>query len=145
DLTVSGVALCLELRLGGRPAAGIAMGVQTYGGAAGEQDDLDRAGRPETQVDGRSGVTARTSLHGSFVDYFPEPRENLHFGGSIGLASNVLEHDLPSDSSMDDAGGLGASAWVGYGWWVSKNWSLGGMLQVMGSFGESSGGDMSAR
>ena len=49
----------------------------------------------------------------------------------------VLDHDRESDPELDEASGFGASGWVGYGWWVSKNWSGGGLLQLTGAFGES--------
>jgi hypothetical protein len=148
DFTVSGAARGLELRLGGTPAEGVAMGVQLYGTSAGEKD-VSFPGEGEAGAEdgpgNRSDVTVSSSLVGFFVDYFPDPRQNLHLGGSLGLASNVIEHDLPNDSDLDNAGGLGAAAWVGYGWWLSKNWSFGGLGQVTGSFGETNGGAMTAR
>src|SRR5690606_28518385 len=69
----------------------------------------------------------------------------FHLGGSLGIANNRIEHDGVGDSDLDDAAGLGASAWAGYGWWISKNWSIGALGQVTASFGDSVNHAMSAR
>ncbi len=133
DLTVSGAAYGLELRLGGTPAKGLVLGVQLYSSSAREDDVvLDKA---DASV--RSRVTAQSGLLGFFVDYFPDPRGNFNLGGSLGLATHVLEHEGDGDVELDEAAGLGASGWVGYGWWISKNWSLGGLGQVTVSGGDS--------
>lgn len=141
--TVSGPAIGLELRFGGTVAEGLAIGLQMYSSSARREDAPvpygdqlnDDGAAPE---DDRTQVIAQSALLGFFVDYFPDPRENLHFGGSIGLSSIVIDHSRQTDPNLDEASGFGASAWVGYGWWISKNWSGGGLVQTVGSFGESS-------
>ena len=148
DFTVAGPALGLELRLGGTPWAGLAIGVQIYNSSAHKEDIYipnDTEPGEEAMADDHSRVIARTALFGFFVDYFPDPRGNFHLGGSVGISNNRIEHDGDGDSDLDDAAGLGASAWAGYGWWISKNWSIGGMGQVTGSFGDSVSNAMSAR
>ena len=137
--SVSGPALGFELRLGGTITEGLAIGLQVYGSSA-RRDDAPLRYEDEignTTEDGPTEVIAQTTLVGFFVDYFPQSRENLHFGASLGLASMVIDHDRERDKKLDEASGLGASGWVGYGWWLSKNWSGGGLLQLTGAFGES--------
>src|SRR5690606_17734096 len=138
--SVSGPAVGLELRLGGTITEGLAIGVQMYSSSARREDaplryedELDDS----PDQDDETAVIAQSGLLGFFVDYFPQARENFHFGASLGLASLVIDHDRQSDRKLDEASGFGASAWVGYGWWISKNWSGGGLLQVTGAVGES--------
>lgn len=148
DFTVAGPAVGFELRLGGTPWAGLAIGVQIYNSSARKEDIYipdERELGEEPSADERSRVIARTALFGFFVDYFPDPRANFHLGGSLGIANNRIEHDGVGDSDLDDAAGLGASAWAGYGWWISKNWSIGALGQVTASFGDSVNHAMSAR
>lgn len=142
--TVSGPAVGLELRFGGTVAEGLVIGLQMYSSSARREDapipyedQLTDNGDPAPDDD-RTQVIAQSALLGFFVDYFPEPRENFHFGGSIGLSSTVIDHERQTDPNLDEASGFGASAWVGYAWWISKNWSGGGLVQTLGSFGESS-------
>ncbi|HEY6724717.1 MAG TPA: hypothetical protein VI197_11840, partial [Polyangiaceae bacterium] len=136
SFSVSGPAVGFELRLGGTITEGLAIGLQMYSSSARREDaplryedELDDT--PDDQGD-ETVVIAQCGLLGFFVDYFPQSRENFHFGASLGLASVVIDHDRESDPKLDEASGLGASGWVGYGWWISKNWSGGGLLQVTG-------------
>ena len=138
---MSGPAVGLELRLGGTITEGVAIGLQMYSSSArredaplGYEDELDDT--PDSGDD-HTQVIAQSGLLGFFIDYFPQSRENFHFGASLGLASLVLDHDRESDPNLDEASGLGASGWVGHGWWISKNWSGGGLLQLTGAFAES--------
>jgi len=150
DFTVAGFAAGLDLRLGGTPAQGLAIGVQILSTSARDtdvslpSDEPPADGEPIAEQE-RSDVVASSSLLGFFVDYFPNARENWHLGASIGLATNVIDHDGVGDPELDNAGGLGGALWTGYGWWLSKNWSIACLGQLNLSMGESSSEAMKAR
>jgi len=140
EFTVSAPAVGFELRLGGTITDGLAIGLQMYTSSARRDDaplPVEDGSGAAANDDERTAVVAQAGLLGFFVDYFPQSRENFHFGASLGLSSLVLDHDRESDPTLDEASGLGASGWVGYGWWISKNWSGGGLLQLTGALGES--------
>jgi hypothetical protein len=70
-------------------------------------------------------------LVGPFIDFYPNPREGFHVGAALGIAGTVT-----SDENQDErvsAFGGGGSAWVGYEFWIGKQWSLGGVLQATGA------------
>jgi hypothetical protein len=124
DYSFRGVGGALDLWIGGTPTPGLAMG------AALSVLWLDSS---RTQVNGQSisdNVTASTGLLGYFVDAFPDPERGLHFGGALGLASAAVD---VNDSQKFRGGGLGLEAWGGYDFWVTPQWSLGGLLRLMGS------------
>jgi hypothetical protein len=124
DYSFQGAGAALDLWIGGTPTPGLAMG------AALSLLGLEAA---KTHVDGKTvseQVNANMGMLGYFVDAFPDPARGLHFGGALGLASNLVE---ANDIKRFGGGGLGLQAWGGYQFWVSPEWSLGGMLRVMGS------------
>ncbi|HEY0463732.1 MAG TPA: hypothetical protein VGC79_05965, partial [Polyangiaceae bacterium] len=125
DYSFGGGVGAFDLWIGGTPAAGLSMGAALSGLGLGSS---------QRSVDGHrvSGdVTGSTGLLGYFVDVFPDPQRGLHFGGALGLASGAAK---VQDSSQEfRGGGLGLQAWGGYEFWVSPQWSLGGMLRFIGS------------
>jgi hypothetical protein len=74
-------------------------------------------------------VTGSTGLLGYFVDVFPDPGRGLHFGGALGFASGDAE--VKDTSRHFRGGGFGLQAFGGYEFWVSPQWSLGGMLRFL--------------
>lgn len=126
-----GAGLALNLWAGGTPWRGIALG-----GMASLQTMSDG----DTVVEGQEtglGSSGRLLLLGPFVDAFPDPLRGLHFGGSLALAFLGTEGDsrvLRDTYAVKDysAGGLGASAWIGYMGWVGPEFSLGGLVQLTG-------------
>jgi hypothetical protein len=134
----------LQILLGGTPFEGGAIGVILQSLA------LTSEGERLTATDTGSRVTASTSMFGMFIDYFPNPRKNLHFGGALTLLSHslvldseVAEEDL--DEMPRESAGLGISAWVGQGLWISDNWSIDGTLQLSASSGQSNEQDLATR
>jgi hypothetical protein len=124
DYSFKGTGIALDLWIGGTPTPGLAMG------AALSLLGLDAA---KTHVEGQpvsDGATASMALLGYFVDVFPDPARGLHFGGAFGLASNLVQQN---DVRRFGGGGLGLEAWGGYDFWITPQWSLGGMLRVIGS------------
>ena len=125
DYSFGGGAGAFDFWLGGTPVPGLAMGAAF---------SVLGLGSSQRTVDGNrvSGdVTGSTGLLGYFVDVFPNPARGLHFGGALGFASGAAKI---KDSDREFlGGGLGLEAWGGYDFWVSQQWSLGGMLRLLGS------------
>ena len=125
DYSFGGGGGALDLWLGGTPSPGLAMGAAITGlglsSSKRRQDGNSLAG----------DVSAASGMLGYFVDVFPEPERGFHFGGALGFASGTAE---VKDSDRKFKGnGLGLQAWAGYAFWVSPQWSLGGMARLMGS------------
>jgi hypothetical protein len=129
DFSIGGPGLALNLWIGGTPWRGVALGGMV--GLQGMGDSNVEVNGSETHQDMSGGLF----YVGPFIDAFPDPMRGLHLGGSLGLAGfaakgsgNTLANRF--DAKDYNAGGLGASAWVGYLGWVGPEFSLGGMLQL---------------
>lgn len=113
---VNGGGLELDLMIGGTPSPGLATGgaltIQGFGHG------------------GDSG-SAGLALLGVFVDGFPLSNGGVHLGGMIGLAGGSTSRKDNVDEF--EGGGLGLSAWVGHGFWIGSEWSMGGMLRFNGA------------
>jgi hypothetical protein len=128
---VGGVGLAFNVWVGGTPWRGIALGGMLS--AQGMRD-------ADTVVEGQKtglGMQGTSYLIAPFIDVFPDPMRGLHVGGALGLAgfnATANSHALELDHDVTDyrGGGLGGSAWIGYGGWVGPEWSLGGLLQLSG-------------
>lgn len=124
DYSFGGGGGVLDLWLGGTPSRGLAMG--GVFSALG----ISSAKR---KVDGQriaGDVTGSSALLGYFVDVFPDPAAGLHFGGALGVAGSTAEI---KGGTKFDGGGLGLQAFAGYDFWVSPDWSLGGLARFAGS------------
>jgi hypothetical protein len=123
DYSVSGGGLGYNILIGGSPATGVAIGGALMGLAATNAD---------VEIDDRDAgeVNASHGIIGVFIDGFPQPNGGLHLGGVLGLAGDAIELDRGGTTRL---GGFGGAAWVGYGFWVGPEWSLGGMLQFTGT------------
>lgn len=125
DYSFGGGAGAFDVWIGGTPISGLAMGGVLSGLGLGST---------ERSVDGNriSGdVSGSTGMLGYFVDVFPDPRRGLHFGGALGFASAQAE--VKDSGRQFQGGGLGLQAWGGYDFWVTSQWSVGGMLRFIGS------------
>lgn len=126
DFSMDGGSLVLGAWVGGTPARGLALGglltVATLGADRVEVDDVDTFNE----------IGGSYALLGAFVDGHPDPTGGFHLGGSFGLARVRL--DAKDNAQLDDvdAGGLGLSAWIGYDAWISSDWSIGGLIQLVG-------------
>jgi hypothetical protein len=76
-------------------------------------------------------VNGGTVLLGYFVDVFPDPGAGLHFGGALGLAAGNSE--VKGSGRKFAGGGVGVEAFGGYDFWISPDWSLGGLARFIGS------------
>jgi hypothetical protein len=143
DLNLSGVASGIQILLGGTPFEGGSIGV--YLGnlvLRSERVRLLTQTTGTTSPDEEFTVTVDTGLFGMFIDYFPDPRGNLHFGGVLSLLSHNLRLDSTltrdeQDEIPKESAGLGLSAWAGQGLWISENWSIDGSVQLTASRGRS--------
>lgn len=125
DYSFGGGAGAFDLWVGGTPVPGLVMGgAFSVLGIGSSQRSVDG-----TRVPG--DVAGSTGLLGYFVDVFPDPARGLHFGGALGLASGSAK--IKDSDREFRGGGLGLQAWGGYDFWVSSQWSLGGMLRFLGS------------
>jgi len=129
DFKVGGPGLALNLWVGGTPWRGVALGGQL--GLQGIGDGNAVANGVET----KQGMNAGFFYVGPFIDAFPDPMRGFHVGGSLGLVAFGARGDgkaLENTYQVRDynAGGLGASAWLGYMGWVGPEFSLGGLLQL---------------
>jgi hypothetical protein len=122
-MSIGGLGAMFDLAVGGTPAPGLVVG-----GALKVQEAFE----PSVEISDPSGTTIDADANngslgflmiGPMIDGFPDPDGGLHVGGSLGFASLGLR-----DGDRDAAAGIGLSAWVGYLWWVSSQWSIGGSL-----------------
>jgi hypothetical protein len=124
---VDGRAVGIDFLLGGSPLDGLAIGGALLLSASGD-GTIETAAQNEIDLDGYS-----LAHLGVFVDAFPDPHAGFHFGGSIGFDGVTLDEDQDIDDDEVTFSGAGLHLWAGYDAWISKEWSLGGMLRLMGS------------
>lgn len=116
-----------QLLIGGTPATGLVIG----GGIAWQSavsPGVSVEGAPLPGIEQQPSGGVGLALLGPFVDIYPNPSHGFHIGGMLGLAGIGLKGD---DDKL--SGGVGGSAWLGYGDWVSSQWSLGGLVRVTGA------------
>jgi translation initiation factor IF-2 len=126
NYTVNGGGISLDLLIGGTPSPGLALG----GGLM-----LSGVTDGEVRIDGGGNVGSGTGgliLLGPFVDGFPMANRGLHLGGLVGLAGGGAKRQDNQDEF--DGAGLGMAVWIGHGFWVGKEWSLGGDLKLDAAF-----------
>ena len=123
--SLSGGGSSFDIMVGGTPAPGLVVG----GGllwqmAFDPSSTVTRRGTAVTGIDSGSNGNVGLLLIGPMIDAFPAPTGGFHVGGLLGFAANGLK-----DNQDNLSAGLGFSAWTGYMWWVSGQWSLGAMLR----------------
>jgi len=64
----------------------------------------------------------------ALVDFYPNPRRGLHFGGTLGIAG-VTELDTHMGGTQTSFG-FAAALHAGYERFVSKRWSAGGLARI---------------
>jgi hypothetical protein len=122
--SVGDAGLSADLMIGGTPSVGFAVGgalsLESFGQASGPS-------------------SAGLGVLGVFVDGFPMESGGVHLGGLLGLAASRTMR--PGDIDQLRAGGVGMAAWFGYDWWVSSEWSMGGLLRVNGAIAHDGSND----
>lgn len=122
DYDFRGNMLSGDVMVGGTPAAGLVLGGAYLGDYAATQRDREQS------ADGDAGMSF--AIVGPFIDFFPDPTSGFHVGGMLGPAATFTHDDRYEERSA--AVGFGGSVWVGYDFWISDNWSMGGMLRASG-------------
>jgi hypothetical protein len=118
-----GGGFAFDILMGGTPAPGLVVGGGLVTQAA--PDPGQTASGPSLpglgqQATGGVGLV----LLGPMIDVFPNPNQGFHMGALLGLAGIGLKGN---DDKL--SGGVGVSAWLGYGDWVAADWSLGGLIR----------------
>jgi hypothetical protein len=122
DYTVNGGGISLDLLVGGTPAPSLTVG----GGVM-----LKSISDPEVHLNNGPDVGSGSGgllFVGPFVDGFPMSNGGLHLGGLVGFAAGAARRQ----GSEDDFGGsgVGVAAWIGQGFWVGSEASLGFVLKL---------------
>ena len=121
--TGTGKALAFDLAVGYAPSPGIVIGGMMLNESALSVNFGDGSNPYESNV----GV----SLIGPFFDGYTNSRGGFHMGGTFGLAqARLTEKNV---AGFKTAGGLGISGWLGYDFWVADQWSVGGLVRLMGT------------
>jgi hypothetical protein len=120
---ISGGAVGFDLMIGGSPRPGFVVGGAIASGTS-PTPELDFQGQT------RELEELTTGQLGIFVDGFPDPGGGFHVGGMIALDTVRIVEANADDLEFT---GAGASVWVGYDAWVSREWSLGGLIRFSGS------------
>jgi hypothetical protein len=123
--SVSGAGGTFDVMVGGSPAPGLVVGGGVFWANAFDPGStVTRRGATVNGIDSGANGSVSLFMVGPMIDAFPMPTGGFHFGGMLGLAGNGLK-----DNQDNFSGGVGLSVWTGYMWWVSGQWSLGGMLR----------------
>jgi hypothetical protein len=122
DYDFEGNGVSFDAMVGGTPAPGIAVGGAYL---------ANTAARTHYEDDRTKDAGLSYGMIGPFVDIYPNPKTGFHIGGAVGPAVAVTFDDESNERSV--AAGFGAAAWIGYDFWVSDQWSLGGMFRVQGA------------
>jgi len=130
DLSVHGAGVAFDLSLGGSPTPGLVIGGGLLYQEAFKPSFDWKLGN--AAVSGSAATGEEDSLgfvlFGPMIDAFPNPNGGFHFGGLIGPAWVGL-----ADQNDNASSGFGLSVWAGYMWWVSSQWSLGGLIRLSGA------------
>jgi hypothetical protein len=122
NYTVNGGGISVDLLVGATPSPSLTVG----GGAM-----LKSISDPEVHLDDDSEVGSGSGgvlFVGPFVDGFPMSNGGLHLGGLVGFAGGAARRQGSDDDFS--GGGVGVAAWVGQGFWVGKEVSLGFLLKL---------------
>jgi hypothetical protein len=90
---------------------------------------------PSADFGGTPPVEANvtTTLVGPFFDGYPNARGGFHLGGALGFAQDRLSRTAVA--GFKKATGFGLAGWIGYDLWVAEQWSVGGLVRLMGTRG----------
>jgi hypothetical protein len=141
EIDLSGLAIPVELSLGGTVGRGVVLGVGSFGASIPTLtlETSSDFGDLETETD------AVLSTIGPFIDVYPNPEQGLHI--QAGVAYAVIAASEDDDELLGDdyaGGGFALMAGVGYEWWVGEQWSVGvlGRIQYASATLEADSGDL---
>lgn len=125
EIQSSGTTGCFDLAIAGTPSPGVAIG------GAVVTATVDKPKVKSEQGTVTADSLAALSIVGPMVDVFLNPEGGFHLGGMVGPA--VVQAPESTLSRKSTASGFGAAAWTGYAFWVSSEWSLGGLARLTAS------------
>jgi len=126
NYVLNGGGISIDLLVGATPSPSLAVG----GGVM-----LNTISDPEVHLDNDAEVGSGSGgvlFAGPFVDGFPMSNGGLHLGGLVGFAGGTARRQGSDDDFS--GGGLGVAAWVGQGFWVGSEVSLGFLLKLDAAF-----------
>lgn len=123
DQSISGLELDVSLMLGGSPMPGLAIGGGLF---------LDYLPSPGAELGGveQTGISSHYLVGiGLFGDFYPDPKDGLHFQafGGWGGAETAFDGNVGGS----DPTGLMLSIGGGYDVWVGDESSAGGLLRFV--------------
>lgn len=124
DVDGSGLTLAYDLRVGTSLSPGFILGGSVLGAT-------QLTGDWEVEGLGSSSGDLSYVVFGPFAQGYPDSHDNLHFGGTVGLA--LLSAGAGYEAS---AVGVGGSFWMGTGVWVAPDWSMNGLLRLDAATGK---------
>ncbi len=123
-----------DLAAGWTVTKGLVIGGELY---------IEQVANPKITFSGRSvssDVSVGTlTMFGPVVDWYLNPHKGFHFGGMLGVARITMQDKSNNKLDNQPIGG-GGVAFVGYEWWIGKQWAAG----VQGQFAAASMNDSSA-
>jgi hypothetical protein len=123
DLEGGGTSLDIDLMVGGSPSPGMALGGALLLSSIASADYESDTETVEADTD--------TWMLAPFIDGYPSPRGGFHLGGAVGLAQ--VRSDKQEVTGYKNATGLGIAAWLGYDAWIGDEWSMGGLVRLLGT------------
>ena len=122
SVSVKGFALATELSFGGTISPGLVVGGGSFSMIV---------PAPKYTPEGGSGVTLgahHTSGLGPFVDYYPDPKQGMHFQAALLLSGIYVQ----KKDQYESASGFGFGAMLGGGYeiWIGEQWSIGPLLRL---------------
>ena len=134
-----------EFAMGGTVAPGLVIGGGIYtvsaSGITWESDQV--ADWTDSDDDSFKGGDGAIGLLGVMLDFYPNPRGGFHIQGGLGLGTIALDNDDDDDFPGEnwEGGGGGLMLGAGYEFWISDQWSLGGVGRVLMVSGKVRGSD----
>jgi hypothetical protein len=129
EITTTGIAIPVEVALGGTPVPGIVLGVGAYGLHLPSIEHELTVG--DVSVSDTADWGTLTAI-GPFLDFYMRPA----FGVHVQIAPTlVLAAPGNADTSPSDLRGVGFGAMLGAGYevWVADQWGAGWLLRVQGA------------
>ncbi len=116
-----------EVSLGGTPARGLVVAGTFLMYVLPNPTVSSPAGSSGTDQQVDFGVL------GVSVDWFPNPRDGFHLGGTLGAGwkSGYDRNGYAVHASSRAGGALAIS--TGYDWWIGREWSIGFLARVVGA------------
>jgi hypothetical protein len=145
EVRAGGGGVALEIALGGTVAPGLVIGGGIYSVSVARINWRSPAVRERSddggdEIDGGEGGL---SVLGVMIDYYPNPRGGFHVQGALGIGALAFQNDEDSNFPGEDweGGGGGLMLGAGYEFWVSDQWSLGGIARVLAMSGKLRGSE----